>query len=1124
MNVAPENLGNSLLIAMSNTPDSLALIRVVATWVPGLAHKTITLMHYITPVYWEHGGGSSPKELETIRKEEEQIWENERNRVTLTRSYFEEARFILQDAGVHPDQIHTKIVYEGETIADTILGQLKEGYYSAVIIGSHHHATLFGLLKNNLADVIHRHAAYVHVWAIDLQHMPIPHDQMGPETPLHRLSDLGQSIWLDFINRDLLESGELWHMVKRDGLRGLTSNPAIFEKAIDETHAYDRSIRALAREDKSVREIYDTLTIRDVQHAADILRLLHDQSGSCDGFVSLEVSPHLAHDTEGTIAEARRLWEALYRPNVMIKVPATREGLPAIRQLISEGINVNVTLLFGLPRYREVAEAYIAGLEERAKRGGDLYHVASVASFFLSRIDVLVDPMVEQKVRDGHISRERAKRLQGQMAIASAKAAYQIYQEIYASERFQELEVHGAHTQRLLWASTSTKNPNYSDVKYVEALIGPDTVNTMPLETLDAYRDHGDPAPRLVNDAADAQVILGELQALGIDLPTVTKQLEDEGVEKFIKPFDHLIEQLEIKRAHVLSHIVPEQERSLGENEVAVQERIDLLEQQSVSKDIWRKNARLWKGDPENQAIIRDGLGWLHLAETMLNRAGELKQFATDVRAAGFWHVVHIGMGGSSLAPLVFQRTFSSASDGLPLTVLDTTDSETIAQIAQQIPLPQTLFIVASKSGTTAEPRAIADYFYARVKAIKGDQAGENFVAITDPGTPLVKLAEERKFRHTFLNFADIGGRYSALSYFGMVPAALMGIPVETLLRRAADMATLCAGSVSPQENPGLVLGAVLGELAKRGQDKVTFLVPSTLSAMGMWLEQLLAESTGKEGKGLLPVAGETPGTPAVYGEDRVFIYLKLKGADDSALEKQVAALRDAGRPVVTIHMNDLFDLGREFFGWEFATAVAGSVLGINPFDQPNVQESKDNTNRLLETVRKTGILPAEDPDLTEGALSLYASNAAANVAETLGQFFGQAQPGNYVAIMAYLTETPAITAALQAIRLRLRDTLHVATTVGYGPRFLHSTGQYHKGGPDTGLFLQLTSDEGERIAIPDEPYTFNVFKRAQAWGDLEALRKHGRRVIRVHLGQDVEQGLKELAEVVEGALKALQV
>jgi transaldolase/glucose-6-phosphate isomerase len=429
------------------------------------------------------------------------------------------------------------------------------------------------------------------------------------------------------------------------------------------------------------------------------------------------------------------------------------------------------------------------------------------------------------------------------------------------------------------------------------------------------------------------------------------------------------------------------------------------------------------------------------------------------------------------------------------------------------------LFVVGSKSGTTAEPLAFGDYFYAKVKALKGQRAGENFVVITDPGTPLVDLARERGFRRTFLNFPDIGGRYSALSYFGLVPAALLRMDAGELLARALRMVHACAASVPLLENPGVALGAALGELARHGRDKVTFLMPPALASLGMWLEQLLAESTGKQNTGLLPVAGEPIGEPSVYGQDRLFVYIRLKDEADPALERGIAALRQAGQPVVAIQMDDLLDLGQEFFRWEIATAAAGAILKINPFDQPNVQESKDNTDHLLAAVRKQDHLPEEQASLTEGPLHLYTQLPASTLAEALGRFLAQARPGNYVALMAYLTESPATEQALQAIRLRLRDSLHVATTLGYGPRFLHSTGQFHKGGPNTGLFLQLTADDAEDADIPGQPYTFSTFKRAQALGDLEALRKHGRRVVRIHLGADVGQGLATLGQALDVAL-----
>jgi transaldolase/glucose-6-phosphate isomerase len=938
--------------------------------------------------------------------------------------------------------------------------------------------------------------------------------------PLIKLHAFGQSVWLDYIRRSMLTSGELKQLIQEDGLRGVTSNPSIFQKAIAGSRDYDGAIRQLARAGKSVSEIYDTLTVEDIQDAADLFRPVYDESDGADGFVSLEVSPHLAHDTRGTIDEARRLWAALDRPNVLIKVPGTREGLPAIQQLISEGINVNVTLLFGLSRYREVAAAYVAGLEQRAASRLPVDHIASVASFFLSRIDVLVDPMLEKYMGTDTPQAAVAESLHGQVAISSAKVAFHIYNEIFGDPRFRALIQRGARPQRLLWASTSTKNPTYSDVKYVEALIGPDTVNTIPLETLNAYRDHGDPALRLTVGTSRARTVLDELLTLGINLADVTRQLENEGVEKFIQPYDKLMDTLTEERAAALQEPLDVQTLNLGDQQARVDQRIRQLDQAQFIARLWRKDGSLWKPDEKTQGEIRDALGWLHVAEKMEENLRELLVFVEGVRAARFKYVVHLGMGGSSLAPLVFARTIQPASGALPVTVLDTNDPAAIRDVEETVPVEDTLFIVASKSGTTAESHALGEYFYAQVKTLKGERAGENFVAITDPQTPLVKLAEEREFRRVFLNFADIGGRYSALSYFGLVPAALMGIDVAELLGRALQMAHACASSVPAGENPGLVLGAAMGELALQGRNKVTFLVPDAIASLGMWLEQLLAESTGKEGTGLLPVAGEPLGDPAVYGQDRLFVYLDLKDEPDRTLEKGVAALQKAGQPVITIRLDDRLDVAQEFFRWEIATAVAGSILGINPFDQPNVQESKDNTKRLLAEVEKEGHLPEQSPALVEEPLRLYAPSAGPTLAETLAQFLGQAQPGDYVDLMAYLVEDPANDQVLQTIRRRLRDALHIASTVGYGPRFLHSTGQLHKGGPNTGLFLQLiTRDDGDDLPIPGAPYTFGVFKHAEASGDLQSLRQHNRRVIQIDLGPDAQAGLSALLDNIDRAL-----
>lgn len=936
------------------------------------------------------------------------------------------------------------------------------------------------------------------------------------ENPLLLIQQFGQSIWLDYIRRGMLNSRELERLIQEDGLRGVTVNPSILEKAISGSHDYDEAIEELARVDLEPAQIYESLAIEDVQRAADLFRPLYDSSKGKHGYVSLEVSPYLAHDAQATIQEARRFWKALDRPNVMIKVPATPEGLPAIRQLIADGINVNVTLLFGLPRYREVAEAYISGLEDRLEKGGSIDRVASVASFFLSRIDVLVDPMLDKLMRAGNSVAETAQKLHGQVAVASAKIAYSIYKEIFSNQRFQKLGDRGAGTQRLLWASTSTKNPDYSDVKYVEALIGPDTVNTLPLETLNAYRHHGNPASRLEEGVQDAQEVLDRLPDVHIDVDEITFQLLEQGVEKFTNSYDRLLDNLRDKRELILSGPPDRQWEYLGEYESAVKHRVDQLEEEQFSSRLWRKDPSLWKKDPGDQKVITNALGWLHVAEKMEENVAELIDFAAEVRSAGLAQVVHLGMGGSSLAPLVLQRTFEPGAGGLPLTVLDTTDPASILDIERANPLEDTLFIVASKSGTTAETRALADYFYHWTSTHTIPPVGDNFVAITDPGTLLADLAGDLEFRRLFLNYTDIGGRYSALSYVGLVPAALMGLDLDDMLNRALRMVHACASSVPAQENPGVVLGAALGELALHGRDKVTFLVPESMAAFGMWLEQLIAESTGKEGKGIVPVAGEPVGAPLVYGDDRFFVYFRIKDQLDKALDKLVEDLEDAGHPVFTIQLDQPLDLVQEFFRWEIATATAGSILGINAFNQPNVQESKDNTNRLLAEVEEEGYLEEQEPDLVEDRVGVYAQELAPSLAETLAEFFSLAKPGDYVALMAYLAEEPATHRALQQIRVTLRNSLHLATTLGYGPRFLHSTGQLHKGGPSTGLFIQITAGDTDRPRVRNAPYTFDVFKRAQALGDLDALKRHGRRVIRIHLGVDVERGLAKLKEAVE--------
>jgi transaldolase/glucose-6-phosphate isomerase len=736
--------------------------------------------------------------------------------------------------------------------------------------------------------------------------------------PLLELPKLGQSVWYDNMRRGLITSGEFRRMVEEDGVTGVTSNPTIFNQAITASADYDAAIRELISQGKDVDDIYQALVVEDIQMAADILRPAYDRTEGRDGFVSLEVSPELAYETQATIDSARALFRALDRPNVMIKIPGTLEGIPAIEQCLSEGINVNVTLLFGVENYEQVALAYIAGLEKLAAKGQPIDRIASVASFFVSRVDTLVDKQLAERARAAGTpqERERLESLLGKAAIANAKVAYRKFEEIFAGERFQALQKKGAGVQRCLWASTSTKNPNYRDVMYAEGLIGPDTVDTMPQATLDAFRDHGHPAVTLDQGLDEAQETLRQLAEVGIDLRQVTDRLQVDGVQLFTDSYRKLIDGLREKRQAILAEATGPYSAALGERRQRVEECLRSLSEQGFTRRLWAKDATLWKSGADEQRAIKNRLGWLTATESMLEQCDAFRAFAAEVKDAGFQRAVLLGMGGSSLAPEVFQRTFGPTAGHPDLAVLDTTDPAAILALERELDLARTLFIVSSKSGTTTETLALYRYFFDKMRALKGPRAGENFVAVTDRGTPLERLAAENAFRRCFLNAADIGGRFSVLSYFGLVPAAVLGLDVERLLDGAEALAQASASCIAPADNPGVWLGAILGELAKAGRDKVTLVPSPALAAFGTWVEQLLAESTGKEGRGLVPIDREPLSASGGYGDDRLFVHLSASGGEGQAagLDEKLRALEATGHPVVRLRLTDAYDLGREFF------------------------------------------------------------------------------------------------------------------------------------------------------------------------------------------------------------------
>src|SRR5437763_253998 len=950
-------------------------------------------------------------------------------------------------------------------------------------------------------------------------------DTAKATNPLKDLLKFGQSVWLDYIRRDLITQGELKRLIQEDGLRGMTSNPAIFEKAIAGSTDYADMLASLKyRSDLDAKARFELIAIRDIQDAADLLRPVYDESKMRDGYVSLEVSPYLARDTRGTIEEARRLWKAVDRPNIMIKVPGTAEGTPAFEQLISEGININVTLLFSQEVYQQVAEAYIRGLDKFAATAGDVGRVASVASFFISRIDSAVETEISARLKAGSNPQEeqKLKGLLGKVAIANGKLAYQRYLNIFSGPQWDKLRANGAQTQRVLWASTSTKNPAYPDILYVQEMIGPDTVNTIPPATFDAFRDHGLPRETLTEGVDEAKQVMAGLASVGISIDAITDKLTDDGVRLFEEAFDKLLAAVEKSTQGETTPKINQQTYKLPDALAkTVAQNLNDWRANGKVRRLWQRCASLWTNTDESK-----WLGWLDITEKQLEKKDQFHRLSEEIRKEKFSDILLLGMGGSSLCPEVLEKTFGHISGFPEMHVLDSTDPAQVKSFDKKVDLANSLFIVSSKSGTTLEPNIFKQYFFEGVKQTIGvEKAGSRFIAVTDPGSKLEKEAEADKFRYIFHGDPTIGGRYSALSSFGIVPAAAMGLDVPKFLDRAEEMVQACAASVPVEKNPGVMLGIVLGTAAKAGRDKLTIVASPAIYDLGAWLEQLIAESTGKQGKGIIPVDRERLTAPEIYGNDRIFAYLRFEATPDADQDAKIAAIEKAGHPVVRISVNDTYDLGQEFFRWEIATAVAGSILGINAFNQPDVEASKIETRKLTSEYEKTGSLPPEKPFFAQGGIKLFADpkNASAvgsgNLGRRLRAHLARIQPGDYFALLGYVEMNPAHEARLQEIRLAIRDAKQVATCLGCGPRFLHSTGQAYKGGPNSGVFLQITCDDANDIQVPGQKYTFGVVKAAQARGDFQVLADRGRRALRVHLGKNVELGLSELLTIVAEAL-----
>ncbi len=930
---------------------------------------------------------------------------------------------------------------------------------------------------------------------------------------LTRLARQGQQIWLDYIRRSFIESGELEEAI-RQGVRGITSNPSIFEKAIAGSADYDRDLAAMARQGLSTGQIYESLVVEDIRRAADIFRPYYEESDGMAGYVSLEVDPRLAHDTEGTVSEALRLFQLLERPNVMIKIPATEAGCAAIRRVLAQGVNVNVTLIFSVEQYAAVAEAYLDGLEAFIYRGGDPRRLASVASVFVSRLDTAVDRVLE------HVGHESLEKFGGRAAVDNARLLYFRFGRIFSGSRWEALAAKGARLQRPLWASTGTKNPLYSDVLYVDSLVGPHTVNTLPPATLTAYLDHGSVEPAVEEDLAGARERVQLLSEMDVDLHSIMRKLLNDGLESFEKAFSSLMESIAAKRAQVLSG-ERVMEARLGVLQDPVDLGLEVLKNENVLHRLWDRDHTLWKPDP---AEISNRLGWLHVVDEMDDEVARLEELARDLCREGYRDVLLLGMGGSSLAPELFARTFREGPgrkhltphDGLRLHVLDSTDPGAVLSWTERLDPSTTFYVVSSKSGGTVETLSFYRYFFSRAVHVLGEEgAGLHFAAVTDPGSRLEAEARSKGFREVFLNDPNLGGRYSALSFFGLVPAALAGVDVPLLLeraRRAMENAEPCNCPVKGN-NRAAMLGVILGEAAKKGCNKVTFLLSPSVASLGDWLEQLIAESTGKEGRGILPVVGEPVNFLEFYGKDRIFVHIRLDG--EGVFDDVADDLVGAGYPVLTLHLRDVYDVGAQFFLWETATAIAGWRLGINPFDQPDVESAKVKARETVTAFAEKGRLPSVRPRLEEDGIRLYGDVHGKTPEEAFRHFLALGGRGSYVALQAWLRPEPGTEETFRILQGAVRDRTRHAVTFGWGPRFLHSTGQLHKGDDGKGLFIQFKANGIDDAGIPEtaggEPgaLTFGILKEAQSRGDRQALEEKGRKVLTIDLGGDVTGGVE---------------
>ncbi|MCX7905237.1 MAG: bifunctional transaldolase/phosoglucose isomerase [Elusimicrobiales bacterium] len=896
---------------------------------------------------------------------------------------------------------------------------------------------------------------------------------------------IGQSIWLDSISRNMILNGTLANMIEKYDIVGLTSNPTIFENAIVKSNLYDNSIEIAAKKFTNIQDIAYSLMIEDIQRACDLFKSVYEKTSGTDGFVSIEIPPTL-NEINSIIECATKIWEIVNRENLMIKIPATENGITAGEKLLKMGINVNMTLIFSPKIYDKVTEAYLSAVKWRVenKIQGNIF---SVASFFVSRIDTELTNIFSNIINSINDTEKinEINKLKGKAAVAVSLLIYEIYLKKFHSNDFKKYEELGIKPQKLLWASTSTKEPNIKDSFYLDELCLPYTIATAPQHTIYSFFEHGK-----INDEkietriSQAHYIYEKIISLGIDWEKIYEKLLSEGIKKFIESYNNILKAIETKIKNISL-----QKLTMQIYNVSLEELLDKIEKENFIKRIFSKDTTLWKKDTQNAKIIKNSLGWLELPNKMKEKLPEIESFRQEIIKEGYKDVLLLGMGGSSLASEVIVNIFGQ-NKKIKFHVLDSTNPDWINKITKNIKIEKTLFIVSSKSGTTLETISHFKYFFNLLKT-KTKKAGKNFIAITDKDTPLEKIAIKYKFRKIFINPSDIGGRFSVFSYFGLVPASFTQANLSKLITNAQN----AMSELNKDNSPAIVLGAFLGLSYLNGKDKLTLVVPKKLQRFGLWIEQLIAESTGKEGKGILPIIDYEIYEPSSYSNDRCFVAITLKNFPEN--EEKINQIIKSGHPLLKIYLDDVYDIAKEFYRWEIATALCGHIMKINPFDQPDVQFTKEFTQKILKSKNFFNL----SPQIKNSSFEIYTANTSKiEKDDSLSWYIlKNTSEDGYIAFCLYLDENNKNIKFFEEIKQNILKKTSIPTIIVYGPRYLHSIGQLFKGGKNSGTFIILTSKPKKDIKILGESLSFNKICVSQAKGDFLAMKEKGRKCIMIH-------------------------